>query len=185
MKVKGNILLARRVFVVQHFGDDAWNRVLGALPAEYRGVLDGGISNVAWYPFELGQALDSAIAKNLADGSPQVFEELGAISARENLTKVHKDLLVSGDPQAFLARAPIVYRFYYDKGRREYVPTGPTSGTLTTYDAENITALDCLTVIGWYKEALKMCGAKEVSIREESCRARGGLFCRYDVRWTM
>jgi hypothetical protein len=45
--------------------------------------------------------------------------------------------------------------------------------------------VDCLTFIGWYKEALKMCGAASVEVREEECRARGGALCRYRIRWTM
>jgi len=36
--------------------------------------------------------------------------------------------------------------------------------------------LDCLAVIGWYKEALKMHGAKNVVIVEERCRATGDAY---------
>ena len=40
-----------------------------------------------------------------------------------------------GDPHAFLAKAPTIYAFCYDQGRREYERTGPTEGVLTTHDA--------------------------------------------------
>jgi hypothetical protein len=43
---------------------------------------------------------------------------------------------------------------------------------------------DCLTVVGWYRHALEMCGAKGVTIVEEECRAKGGGVCRYAVSWT-
>jgi len=36
---------------------------------------------------------------------------------------------------------------------------------------------------GWYKEALKMCGAKNVVAVEEECRAKGGSCCRYRFQW--
>ncbi|MEE8277108.1 MAG: hypothetical protein V3R89_00080 [Thermoanaerobaculia bacterium] len=55
------------------------------------------------------------------------------------------------------------------------VPDGRTAGD----SAE----ADCLTVIGWYEEALRMCGAKRVTMTEETCRAKGGPYCRYRVSW--
>ncbi len=42
---------------------------------------------------------------------------------------------------------------------------------------------DCRTVIGWYRKALEMCGAKGVRIVEVACRARGDEVCRYRVSW--
>jgi len=55
MKVKGNILLARKAFVTGHFGADAWGRVLDAMPPEDKTQLEGYVANVCWYPFELGK----------------------------------------------------------------------------------------------------------------------------------
>lgn len=185
MRVKGTILLARRAFVVQRFGEEGWERVLQALPAEEGESLKHRLSPVGWYPFSLSQALDAAVVKVLGKGSSTVFEQMGASSARDNLATVHKDLLVVGDPQAFMKRAPIVYKFYYDKGHRTWEPTGPNSGILTTVDAETFSAVDCLTVVGWYREALTLCGAKDISIREPQCRAKGAPHCRYEFSWTM
>jgi uncharacterized protein (TIGR02265 family) len=148
-------------------------------------MLCGPISNVGWYPFALGQKVDAAIVKVLGKGDQNFFKKVGAASAQSNLTTVHKHFLAPGNPAAFLAHAPLIYRFYYDTGRREYQATGPTSGVLTTYDAETFSHVDCLTVIGWYEEALRMCGAKDVVMVEEECRANGKPHCRYRVHWTM
>lgn len=109
---------------------------------------------------------------------------LGAASADANLAGVHKAFLTPGDPQAFLAKAPQIYKLYYDTGRREYARTGPNAAVLTTFDAETFSAPDCLTVIGWYRRALEMCGATRVHITEEECRARGGAVCRYRISWS-
>jgi hypothetical protein len=56
---------------------------------------------------------------------------------------------------------------------------------MTTYEAETFSAADCLTVIGWYKQALELNGAKDVVVVEESCRAKGGPYCRYRFQWKM
>ncbi len=184
MKVKGNILKARAAFVTDEFGEEAWARVLAALPEEDRRILGTTIANVAWYPFETGKHLDAAIVEVLGRGNTGVFEKIGRASARENLGGVHSQFLQPGDPQAFMKKASMIYRFYYDVGHRTWEPTGPTSGVLTTYDAETYSSADCATVVGWYKEALGMCGAKQASVVEETCRARGGDHCRYRVSWS-
>jgi hypothetical protein len=44
---------------------------------------------------------------------------------------------------------------------------------------ETYSQVDCPTVIGWYKQALEICGTKSESVEivEESCRGLGGDVC--------
>lgn len=182
-QIRGAVLQARKAFVNEHFGSGAWEQVLSALPEEDQEFFRGLLISVGWYPFEIGERLDKAIVDVLGKGDPKIFEEIGAKSARENLEGTHKPFLMPGNPQGFMAQANAIYKFYYDVGRREYEKTGPRSGIMTTYDAETFSEPDCMTVIGWYKEALTMCGAKNVEMTEETCRAKGGSYCRYQIKW--
>lgn len=184
MKIKGNVLLSRVAFVKENFSEESWREVRASLPDEDRTSLDY-LAAAGWYPFEMAQRLEQAIQRIVGKGDPRIFEKMGATSAQKNLTGAHRHFLEVGNPHAFLAKAPQIYRFYYDKGRREYEQTGPTSATLTTYDSDVHSTADCLTVIGWHKHALGMCGAKDVHMIEEECIARGGAVCRYQVSWKM
>lgn len=181
-QIKGAILKSRLAFIKQHFGDEAVQQVLASLPAEDRAAL-GSILTVRWYPFEAGKRLDDAIMAVCGKGDPAFFKRLGAASADQNLAALHKTFLTPGNPHAFLGKARSIYALYYETGRREYERTGDASGVLTTYDAETFSGPDCLTVIGWHERALDMCGAREVRIVEEECRAKGGAVCRYRVSW--
>jgi uncharacterized protein (TIGR02265 family) len=182
-QVKGSVLKSRLVFIEDRFGGEALPRVLASLPGEDQKAL-AMILTVKWYPFELGKRLDNAIVQVLGGGRPEFFERLGEASADKNLATLHHGFLTEGKPHAFLAKAPAIYALYYETGRREYQQTGPTEGLLTTFDAETFSAADCLTVVGWYRRALQMCGAKDVEVVEEECRAKGGPVCRYRVRWS-
>jgi uncharacterized protein (TIGR02265 family) len=182
-QVKGSVLKSRLAFVEQHGGKDGVERVLATLAAEDRAALRNLVA-IQWCPFDLGRRLDDAIVQVLGHGKPQFFERLGAASAETNLGTVHKAFLTPGDPGAFLAKAPQIYRLYYDTGRRDYTKIGPKEAVLTTHDAETFSSPDCLTVVGWYRKALEMCGATGVRIVEEECRARGGVVCRYRISWT-
>jgi uncharacterized protein (TIGR02265 family) len=181
-QIKGAVLKSRLSFVEERFGKEAVQRVLDDLPAADQRTLKM-IFTSNWYPFALGKAVDDAIVRAVGQGRTDFFERLGEASAEKNLSTVHAGFLTKGDPHGFLAKAPAVYSLYYETGRREYQQTGPKEGVLTTHDAETFSAPDCLTVVGWYRKALEMCGATGVLVTEEECRATGGRVCRYRVRW--
>jgi uncharacterized protein (TIGR02265 family) len=182
-ELKGSVLKSRLAFIEEHAGREGVERVLGTLSAEDRQALTA-LVGVGWYPFALGKSLDAAIVNVLGGGRPEFFERLGEASARKNLGGPHRSFLAPGDPHRFLARAPAIYSTYYKTGRREYEKTGEKEGLLTTHDAETFSTPDCLTVMGWYRTALEMCGCAGVKITEEECRARGGQVCRYRVSWS-
>jgi uncharacterized protein (TIGR02265 family) len=182
LKVKGAVLRSRLALVEDLGGAEGMAKVLGSLSGEDRSSLES-LLPTNWYPFQIGQRLDDAIVREIGGGRREFFETLGAASAQKNLSGVHKGFLVPGDPHGFLEKAPLIYSFYYDTGRREYLRTGEREGILTTYDATTFSAPDCLTVVGWHRRALEMCGARQPRVVEEECRARGGAFCRYRVSW--
>lgn len=182
-KIKGSILKSRLEFVSQEFGEAGLTRIMDSLSEDDQAML-GGLVAVAWVDFDVGKRLDEAIVKELGGGGARFFERLGEASAEVNLGTLHSVFIAPGDPAAFLAKAPQIYRLYYDVGWREYESTGEREGVLTTHDAETFSKSDCLTVVGWYRKALEMCGAKNVRIIEEECRATGGDVCRYRVTWS-
>jgi uncharacterized protein (TIGR02265 family) len=183
LNIKGSVISARLVFVEQQAGPEGVRRVLSRLPSEDRASLDPVLSS-KWYPFELGRRLDDAIASELGTKGAEFFRKLGRDSAEKNLAGVHKALLIRGDPHAFLAQSPLIYKLYYDRGRREYERVGPQEAVLTTYEAPSASATECLTNMGWHQRALELCGGNDVKITEEECLGKGGTCCRYRVRWS-
>jgi uncharacterized protein (TIGR02265 family) len=182
-QIKGSVVKSRLAFVEEHSGKEGVERVLAALSDEDRKAL-AAVITVKWYPLELGTRLDDAIVRVLGGGKPEFFERLGAASADKNLTTVHKAFVTKGDPHAFLTRTPAIYSMYYEKGRREYQKTGEKSAMLTTRDAESFSGPDCLTIVGWHRRALEICGAKDVRVVEQECRAKGNPVCRYEISWS-
>ena len=63
----------------------------------------------------------------LGNGRTDFFERLGEASAEKNLSTVHAGYLTKGDGHAFLSKSPSIYSLYYETGRREYQPAGPTA----------------------------------------------------------
>ena len=58
MKIKGFILHSRKDFVIEQFGEEAWNRILEASPDKHREILSDTLLTANWYDFEIGKQLD-------------------------------------------------------------------------------------------------------------------------------
>ena len=182
-KVKGNQIKARMSLLKERYGEAGLEKVLASLSEEDQAELRGVIMNVGWYDFWLAARFDQAIIDVLEQGQSSLFEELGRASAKENLQGVHKNLLEPREPLAFMQKTRIIYTFHYDTGSREWEESGPTSGYMVTRDAETYSVADCMTNIGYFKQGLELCGAKNIVIVEEECRAKGGAVCRFRVNW--
>lgn len=180
-KIKGGPLQSRLEFVRDHRGQDGVERVLGRLPDADRNVcrqiLTGG-----WYPFDLSERVDRAVADEMGMGE-KVFLLMGEKSAEHNLNKAHKAFVTDRDPHGLLKRAAQIYQAYYDTGRRTYEHVSDTKAILRTYESETFSIADCLTVVGWHRKAIEMCGGKDVKVVETKCRARGADVCEYVCEW--
>ncbi|PWT94023.1 MAG: hypothetical protein C5B54_00775 [Acidobacteria bacterium] len=145
------------------------NRIVKSLPEEFHEMLAKESINVPKI--------------NVDDSS--YFEKLGAASARKNLFTIHQQLIIPGDPQKFLMNCGNILKSYPDFGQQYYVAMGPTSGILTTLRDHGFPATDCLTIMGWYKEGIRICGGTMVKAIEGNCQARGSDCCRCLFSWQM
>jgi uncharacterized protein (TIGR02265 family) len=183
-RVRGRILRARLSYLRRKAPMGAIDRVLGRLSAADQALLRSEIVESELYPFEVNQRLDAAIAEEVSPRDPDsVFRDMGRVSAEANLLGSQRWLITKGDCHRFLSQAPEVYRLYYDVGYRDYVKIADNEALIRTFDAENVTREDCLTVAGWYERALEMCGGCEVRVVDDQCRVRGDAFCQYRCEW--
>jgi uncharacterized protein (TIGR02265 family) len=180
-KVKGGPMLARLAFVREQRGEAAVQRVLARLSAEDQRVCSQ-IHTGGWYPFDLNERLDTAVAAEMGMGD-KVFLLMGEKSAEQNLGGPHRAMLAEGDPHGLLRRAPQIYQMYYDTGRRTYERLGDKKAVLHTYEAATVSKHDCLTVAGWHTKAIAMCGGLNPRVTETKCRATGAEVCEYVCEW--
>ncbi len=180
--IKGGVLKSRLAFLEGRAGRDAVARVLATLPDEDRAMLSGEIAQAGWYPFETGSRLDAAIESELGGGDA-LFREMGAQSARDNLSHAQRAFVRERDPHALLKGAASIYRLYYDTGRRTFERLGVRKVVLRTYDSRTFSRADCLTVVGWHEQVIAMCGGQNVRVTEMKCRTHGDEVCEYVCEW--
>src|SRR5262245_42666132 len=107
--IKGSVIVSRLEFVRKELGDRGLERVFERLPAADHAVLSAPLLTAGWYPFELGERLDLAIADEIGMGA-RIFRILGAHSASHNLGAVHRGYVRDRDPHGLLRQAASIYR---------------------------------------------------------------------------
>ncbi|HVR42010.1 MAG TPA: TIGR02265 family protein [Thermoanaerobaculia bacterium] len=180
--VKGGALQSRLHFVREQRGEEGVQSVLGRLSEADREACSQILTS-SWYPFALSQRLDEAIGAELGMGE-RVFELIGEKSAAHNLTNAHKAFVIGRDPHGLLRRAAQIYQMYYDSGHRTYEALGDKKAVLRTFESRTFSKHDCLTVVGWHRKAIEMCGGSGVTVRETKCRADGAEVCEYVCEWS-
>jgi uncharacterized protein (TIGR02265 family) len=179
--IKGVVLRSRLAYVRDNMGDAAVQSVLGRLPADERQAL-GRVLPASWYPFEIQERLDDAIAAQMAIGE-RIFRLLGEQSARDNLATSHRAFVDAHDPHGLLQHAASIHEAYYDTGHREYERLGEKSAVLRTFDCLSTSRAECLSNMGWHQAAIEICGGLRPRVTDPLCRARGDLLCEYLCEW--
>jgi uncharacterized protein (TIGR02265 family) len=180
--VKGVVLQSRLAFVKARGNAMAVERVLDRLPAELRGQVTEIVLPMGWYPFELNEALDRAIAREFGGGD-LLYRQMGAQSASDSLGASHRNLVRARDPHGLLKHAAQIHRLYYDTGYRTYEWLSARKASVRTFDCRSFSREDCLTNLGWHEKALDLCGAARARATDPQCRARGDKCCEYVCEW--
>ena len=179
--IKGVVLKSRLGFVRDAKGEEGLQRVLTALPAADRALLESLLPS-SWYAFEVNERLDQAIAKEMGRGNA-IFTVLGERSAADNLRASHRSFVDTQDPHGLLRHAASIHEAYYDTGHRTYEKTGEKSAVLRTHDCASFSRPECLTNMGWHRKAIEICGGRNPRVTDPECRARGDAVCTYVCEW--
>jgi uncharacterized protein (TIGR02265 family) len=183
-RIKGASLLARLEYVTEKGGPQLLARVLARLPEADRKVLEGKPLPASFFPLELNERLDVAIAHAVNPLDPTgVYRELGRASAQKNLQTFHQIFLRGHSAHSLLEGFPAVRATYYSDGTASYDRTGDTSGVLRVKGASSHSLPDCESTAGYFERAIELVGARDARVELARCRGRGDALCEFRCGW--
>jgi uncharacterized protein (TIGR02265 family) len=180
--VKGNPIVATRTFVTERYGQDAWKRVLAALPPSDVAVIADALP-IGWYRIEVLQRLNRATETVLGDGGGGIARLLGRRTAEIELTTIHRVLLKVATPWYVVERLTMMWQRVQDTGewKVERVSDTQLIATLTGWAISD--EIMCIRLAAFFERTLELSGAQAPVIRRGSCIGRGERSCRFDVSW--
>lgn len=170
------------MFTEQRFGAEAVERVLGALSAADRQILEGA-ALVGWYPVEPVMAYHHKLDQLYGHGDLDLCVEVGKFSAEWALNTVLKFFVRFRTPHWLMERSASLWGRYHDSGRWEILndPNVPLLARLHGFEVRD--PAFCARFRGWLIRAVELTGAKEPRVVEPACSCRGQAYCEYQVRW--
>lgn len=181
-RVKGTIVAAHVQWVKQNRTADEYIRFWEAIPRETRNAI-GMVLPVKWYEFAHLIAIDHAIVDLFGHGSNSILREIGAQSARMNLSGAYK-AFTRDSIHEFFANAARLHSQFQDFGVAMYSSkSNSTAGIMMITGYVSHSPLYCASAIGFYEEAIKIHGGQNVIVTEAQCQCRGDRACSFVMRW--
>ncbi|HEX3580636.1 MAG TPA: hypothetical protein VH087_02660 [Thermoanaerobaculia bacterium] len=175
--MKGSMARAHIDWVRDHRGRDEVIDFFEAVPYRMRNVLAA-----SWYSFEDAMKLDRIIMNRFGDSDLRFLEQLGAYSARLNLTGVYRFFQRAGVHEFFRSSARLHAQFQ-DFGTAEYRELSPCEGQMIHADYPSYSPLYCSSAIGFYRTCIELHGGKDVDVWESHCQCRGEATCTFEMLW--
>ena len=181
-QVKGTAVVAAVRYVSEWFGASGLLGVLGALPADDRRVLEGGVLASSWYPMPLFLRFMQGAEKQLGAKEPDLVRRMGRASADYGVKTVYKIFFKVGSPEFIIGRAARVFGSYYDTGSLTVVETRSGRAVLDLAGFEGAPQF-CERIRGWMERTVELAGAKNLRAEHTLCVHRGDALCRFEGTW--
>ena len=180
--VRGQLFLARFIWLRAHHGEESVDAVLSQLTAAEREPLRG-VDRQGWYAWASFVHLDQAIARLFAPHDPLIFERLGAASATQRTEWLgeHASLV---SVHAFLSRVAEDHHEFQNFGRAEYRRSGFEEAEIELSDYPVAYESYCRSALGFIRAAVELLARAPAQVEEPLCQARGDACCRFKVRWS-
>lgn len=157
---------------------------LANLPPHLHHYLEERIQIASWYPEEDLVELIRGLARSLPVGIGRVYEQMGRLSARDQLTGVYRHLLEGGDALSLPRRGLVLWQSQHDSGRLKLSMEGPDAARVEISDYALPTREMCGIMLGYTAEMFVMADLKDPVVRKTSCRLDGAASCIWQCSWT-
>jgi hypothetical protein len=183
IKIKGSVLLDAVKWARQKFGDEQIDRIISLMDAEAKSIFLGQIMRSDWYPVEAFVNYIEIELQEIFGRNTESLIELTGEPVAKQLRGIYALFVKLGSPEFLIKRLSVVTDTYF-KGI-EVKPTMVTPGKATVQyiGFEKQHAVIQFVIIGFYKKALEISGAKNVKIRFTTPIGEGKGYSELTVSW--
>ncbi len=172
----------RQSFVRAKFGNAAADMFEARASPGLKTALTLARKRDDWVDFGLFIEATELVDMLFGRGNLALAWEVGRFAAEHNMAFWRSIVMRVVSPTVVLAVSASLWSHHYDTG---------TLNTAREGDSVRVRINDflwphrthCMSIGGWIERSLELGRPKSVSVRETSCRTRGGEFCEYALTW--
>ncbi len=185
VEIKGSVVGDAIKIIKSKYGEQTLNTVFGLLKPETCAVFDSKrVIPMNWYALDDFIKFLEADLKVTSNGNEEDLIKRSEDLIGAQLTGIYKIFVKLGSPEFVLTRIATVNQTYFRGVTVEVNLPAPRNAVvrLTGFAKEH--RLIGLSIIGFYKKALEVSGAKNIKAEYTTSIEEDKGFCELDLRWT-
>jgi hypothetical protein len=183
-QVKGRVLIDTVTLVRERYGEEGWSSLVAALDGETQELLRGSLLANAWYPLDVLTAVMAADVRMFLAGDESVIQARAEELIARQLGGIYRFFVRLGSPEFIIKRLGTIHATYFDgigiapifdEGRRAVV-------RYTGFEPQH--RMMERAILGFYRKALELSGAKDVALKVTTSIAAGTGVLEIEIGWS-
>jgi|SRR5215472_2414329 len=183
LHIKGTAVLGTMEAIQRRAGKEELARILAHLDEETKMVLQGTISPSSWYSCDAFARFLEADIQETAGGNEQELIKRSEAVIERQLRGIYRMFVRLGSPEFVIRRIAAVHSTYFDGVQIIPEMHGSNSATLQYVGFSKNHRILEFVIIGFFKKALEISGAKKVDARFSVPMDNGERFCELGLHW--
>jgi hypothetical protein len=180
--VKGSPVRSLLAFIDKELTPEQRTEVFGALPPEIAQRFARPLLATETIPVYLLNALTVEAARVRNEPIETFGVRAGRAAANDAVKGIYRFFALVLTPPALLSKASQMWRTLYNRGDLKVEKPDDHSGKIRLVDFPSELA-GCARITGWIEGMAALTGAKNISVKQVECYAKGGAACEWDVHW--
>jgi hypothetical protein len=184
VQIKGSAIKETIEQIKSRAGEAAFQKILGLLDGETRKVLESEIFSSSWYPLDLFTRFLEIEIKVLAEGNEEMVTRGSEAVIERQLRGIYKAFVKLGSPEFVIKRIAAVHATYFQGVPIEVQMQGKSRALVKYTGFEKQHRIMGFAIVGFFKKALEISGAKDVAIYFSVPIEEGKEFSELSIAWT-
>jgi len=183
VQIKGSAIQDTINQILRRSGDDALQKILDQLDNEARAVFQNEIFASTWYPLDVFTRFLELEIKILAGGNEEMVTRGSEAVIERQLRGIYKAFVKLGSPEFVIKRIAAVHATYFDGVPIEVDMPAPRSAIVRYRGFQKQHRIMGFAILGFFKKALEISGAKDVALQFTVPIEQGGEFAELSINW--
>jgi len=183
VQIKGSAIKETINQIKARSGEDALQKIFGLLDEETLTICRGEIYSSSWYPLDIFTRFLEIEIKVLADGREEMVTRGSEVVIEKQLRGIYKAFVKLGSPEFVIKRIAAVHATYFQGVPIDVQLVGQGKAVVRYTGFGKQHRIMGFAIIGFFKKALEISGAKDVVLRFTVPIEEGKEFAELSIAW--
>ena len=183
VQIKGSAIKETINQIKARSGEDALQKIFGLLDEETLTICRGDIYSSSWYPLDIFTRFLEIEIKVLADGREEMVTRGSEVVIEKQLRGIYKAFVKFGSPEFVINRIAAVHATYFQGVPIDVQLVGQGKAVVRYTGFGKQHRIMGFAIIGFFKKALEISGAKDVVLRFTVPIEEGKEFAELSIAW--